>query len=105
LKKYNWFQRYPRFVPTLADTNPFKDNPNAVLNIDTKVGGKLKNISIPKLEISGIGSTKVNASGRITGLPDVDKAVFDLVINQFETTAKTSTLCTKNTLLTRFSYL
>ena len=76
------------FVPTLADTNPFKDNPNAVLNIDTKVGGKLKNISIPKLEISGIGSTKVNASGRITGLPDVDKAVFDLVINQFETTAK-----------------
>jgi hypothetical protein len=58
LKKYNWFQRYPRFVPTLADTNPFKDNPNAVLNIDTKVGGKLKNISIPKLEISGIGSTK-----------------------------------------------
>ncbi|MFT5252671.1 MAG: hypothetical protein ACI87N_001687, partial [Flavobacteriales bacterium] len=76
------------FVPTLASTNPFKDNPNAVLTIDTKVGGKLRNISIPKLEISGIGSTKVNASGKISGLPDVDKAVFDFVINQFETTAK-----------------
>jgi hypothetical protein len=40
LKKYNWFQD-PRFVPTLADTNPFKDNPNAVL-IDTKVAENLK---------------------------------------------------------------
>jgi autotransporter translocation and assembly factor TamB/Tfp pilus assembly major pilin PilA len=76
------------FVPTLANTNPFKDNPNAILKIDTKVGGKLKNISIPKLQISGIGSTIVNASGKITGLPNVDKANFDLVINQFETTAK-----------------
>ncbi|MDG2432653.1 translocation/assembly module TamB domain-containing protein, partial [Flavobacterium sp.] len=76
------------FVPTLADTNPFKDNPNAILNIDTKVGGKLKNIAIPKFEISGIGKTKVSASGRITGLPDVDKAQFDLVINDFSSTAK-----------------
>lgn len=76
------------FVPTLATTNPFKDNPNAILNIDTKVGGKLKNISIPKFQISGIGSTIVDASGKITGLPDVDKANFDLVINQFKTTAK-----------------
>ena len=76
------------FVPTLAKTNPFKDNPNAILKIDTKVGGKLKNISIPKLQISGLGSTIVNASAKITGLPNVDKANFDLVINQFETTAR-----------------
>jgi hypothetical protein len=93
------FQDILLFVPTLATTNPFKDNPNAVLNIDTKVGGKLKNISIPKLQVSGIGSTKINASGRITGLPDVDKAQFDLVINQFETTAKDlNTFVPKNTI-------
>lgn len=76
------------FLPTLSNTNPFKENPNAILIVDTKVGGKLKNISIPKLQISGIGSTKIDASGKITGLPDVNKARFDLVINQFETTAK-----------------
>jgi hypothetical protein len=76
------------FVPALGTTNPFKDNPNAVVNIDTKVGGKLKNLFIPSLQISGIGSTKIAASGRITGLPDVNKAQFDLVINQFESTAK-----------------
>ena len=87
------------FVPTLADTNPFKDNPNAILNIDTKVGGKLKNIAIPKFEISGIGKTKVNASGRITGLPDVDKAQFDLVINEFSSTAKdVNSFVPKNTI-------
>jgi hypothetical protein len=27
---------------TLAKTKPFKDNPNAILKIDTKVGGKTK---------------------------------------------------------------
>lgn len=87
------------FMPTLAKTNPFKDNPNAVLDIDTKIGGKLKNIAIPRLQISGIGTTKINASGKITGLPDVDKAVFDIVINQFETTAKDLTsFVPKNTI-------
>lgn len=76
------------FVPTLEKTSPFDTNPNAILSVNTIVSGKLKNISIPNLEISGIGSTKINASGKIVGLPDVNKAYFDLNIKNFESSAK-----------------
>ncbi|UQD56755.1 translocation/assembly module TamB [Flavobacterium sp. K5-23] len=76
------------FVPTLSNTKPFDTNPNAILLVDSKIYGKLNNINIPKLEISGLGTTKVNASGTITGLPDVNKAHFYLVINEFKTSSK-----------------
>ena len=76
------------FVPTLAKDNPFKDNPNAILILDTKISGKLSNLNIPKLQLSGIGSTKINASGWIVGLPDMNKAYFNLKINNLQSTAK-----------------
>jgi len=75
-------------VPTLADTNPFKDNPEAIMQINSRITGKVNNISIPNLEISGIGNTKIAASGRIIGLPDAEKAYFNLAIKTFETTAR-----------------
>ncbi|TDE05415.1 translocation/assembly module TamB domain-containing protein [Flavobacterium hiemivividum] len=76
------------FVPSLANTVPFKDNPNAILNVDSKVYGKLSAVTIPSLEISGIGNTKIVGSGTITGLPDTQKAYFDLDIKEFASTAK-----------------
>ncbi len=76
------------FVPALADTNPFKSNPNAVMNIDSRITGKVGNLNIPKLQVSGIGHTTVNASGRITGLPDAKKAYFDLAIHEVTSTAR-----------------
>lgn len=76
------------FVPTLSDTNPFQSNPTAVMNVNTKINGKLKNISIPNLEISGIGTTKIAASGRIVGLPDAKNAYFDLNIRNLESSSK-----------------
>ncbi|MBD3581359.1 translocation/assembly module TamB domain-containing protein [Flavobacterium selenitireducens] len=76
------------FVPTLEDTNPFKDNPKAVVFINGQLKGKLKDLSIPNLEVSGIGNTRIAASGRITGLPDAKTARFDLNIRQVQTTAK-----------------
>lgn len=76
------------FVPTLENQNPFKSNPNAILYINSEVSGKVSDIYIPKLEISGIGTTIVAASGRITGLPDVEKAYFDLKIDQLKSTSK-----------------
>ena len=75
-------------VPTLGDTNPFKDNPKAVVFINGQLKGKLKDLSIPNLEVSGIGNTKIAASGRITGLPDAKTARFDLNIKQVQTTSK-----------------
>ncbi|HLF52898.1 translocation/assembly module TamB domain-containing protein [Flavobacterium sp.] len=76
------------FAPELANTNPFKSNPNAIMTINGKVIGKLNNIKIANLEVSGIGDTRVAASGKITGLPDMKKAYFDLNIKNLVSTAK-----------------
>ncbi len=76
------------FVPNLAQTNPFKGNPNAIISLDGQVKGKLNNISISNLEISGIGTTRLAASGRIIGLPDIKKAYFDLNIPELRSGAK-----------------
>lgn len=76
------------FVPTLETTNPFKDNPKAVVFINGRLKGKLRDLTIPNLEVSGIGATKIAASGRIIGLPDAKNARFDLNIKQVQTTAK-----------------
>ncbi|NRT12122.1 translocation/assembly module TamB [Flavobacterium sp. 14A] len=82
------FQDVLIFVPGMENSVPFKGNPNAILKINSKVSGKLKQLSIPQLEVSGIGATTIAASGSITGLPDVDKAYFDLDIKDVKTTSK-----------------
>ena len=76
------------FAPTLANTNPFMSNPNAILLINGAITGKLSNIIFPSIEISGIGTTTVAASGSIVGLPDVNKAYFDLNIKNLQTGSK-----------------
>lgn len=76
------------FVPTLADTNPFKDNPNGILYINSRVEGKVDDLHIANLDIRGIGNTTLTASGRITGLPDVQNAYFDMNVREFRSTAK-----------------
>ena len=76
------------FVPTLNKTNPFSSNPNGIVLINGIVKGKLKNIEFPALEISGIGATKLAASGSIVGLPDINKAYFNLNIKNLQSTEK-----------------
>ncbi|MGV3696437.1 translocation/assembly module TamB domain-containing protein [Flavobacterium sp.] len=76
------------FAPELSGTNPFKDYPNAIVSLDTKLSGSLGNLKIPNLQLSGIGSTKINTSGWIVGLPNVDKAYFNMNIKTLQTTAK-----------------
>lgn len=76
------------FVPDLQKTNPFKSNPNAILYVNTRLSGKIKDLNIPQFEMSGIGSTKVSLSGKIKGLPDAQKAYYDLDIKKVSSTAK-----------------
>ncbi|MFV8341875.1 translocation/assembly module TamB domain-containing protein [Flavobacterium sp. XS2P39] len=76
------------FAPTLLNTNPFMSHPNAVLLVNGIIRGKLKNLEFPNILISGIGTTKVAASGRIIGLPDVNKAYFDLNIKDLQSGSK-----------------
>ncbi|MDR7209507.1 translocation/assembly module TamB domain-containing protein [Flavobacterium piscis] len=76
------------FAPDLQKTNPFKDNPNAILFLNTRLNGKIKNLNIPLFEMSGIGTTRVSLSGKITGLPDAQKAYYDLDIKKLSSTSK-----------------
>ncbi|MFT6743415.1 MAG: hypothetical protein ACJAVF_004940, partial [Paraglaciecola sp.] len=76
------------FMPELSNKKPFANNPNAILLVNSKVIGKLNDLIIPKFEISGIGQTKIVTSGTIKGLPDVNRAYFDLNIKKFESGAK-----------------
>ena len=76
------------FAPTLNKTNPFMSYPNAILLLNGSIKGKLNNIIFPSMEISGIGATKLSASGSIVGLPDMTKAYFDLNIKDLQTDEK-----------------
>jgi hypothetical protein len=75
-------------APQLTNTNPFASNPKGILLINSTVSGKLNRIEIPNLEVSGIGKTKLQASGSIVGLPNVDQARFDIAIQNFESSAQ-----------------
>jgi hypothetical protein len=75
------------FVPDLGKTNPFKDNPNAVVNVNTRISGKMKELTIPQFEMNGFGATTVSLSGKINGLPDASKAYYDLDIKKISSTS------------------
>lgn len=82
------FQDILLLAPDLQNTNPFKSNPDAVLSLNSRVKGKIKDLSIPLLEVEGLGTTKIKASGKISGLPDTDKMYLDIAIQNFSSTAK-----------------
>lgn len=73
-------------MPTMASMEPFKSSPNSVIKINGRVSGQVNNLRIPNIEISGFGNTYVKASATMRGLPDVQKAYFDLTIKDFRTT-------------------
>jgi len=76
------------FAPQLSGQNPFSANPNAVVSLNTNISGKLSNLYVPELQLGGIGSTKINASGWVVGLPKTDKAYFNLNIKNLQSSAK-----------------
>ena len=76
------------FAPYLQKDNPFKSNPNAIVYVNARLNGKIKNLNIPLFEMRGIGNTQVSLSGKITGLPDAKKAYYDLDIKKFSSTSK-----------------
>ena len=72
-------------MPAMASMEPFKSSPNAVFRINGRVIGKVNNLSIPSLEISGLTNTHIKASATLKGLPDVNKAYFDVNIADLST--------------------
>ncbi len=82
------FKDVLNFVPSLATTPPFKGNANGELNVNGKVSGKVNDLTIQDLTVTGLGQTKIAASAHLKGLPDVNKAFFDLDIKNFSTTGR-----------------
>jgi hypothetical protein len=76
------------FAPQLRKTNPFQSNPNAILYINSRVNGKVKDLNIPYFQMQGIGNTKVSVSGKIIGLPNYEKAFFDLDIKNITSSSR-----------------
>jgi hypothetical protein len=76
------------FEPYLQNEAFFKNNPTAILYLNARFDGKIKDLKIPVFKISGIGNTQISISGKVTGLPDTQKAYYDLDIKNFSSTSK-----------------
>jgi hypothetical protein len=74
-------------MPTMNTMEPFKSSPNAAFKINAKVYGQVNNLTIPNLEVVGLSNTYIKASAVMKGLPDMNKAYFDVKINDFNTSA------------------
>ncbi|HEX6182175.1 MAG TPA: translocation/assembly module TamB domain-containing protein [Chitinophagaceae bacterium] len=67
------------FAPQLA-SQPAFSNPNDVWYLDGRVDGTLGNMRVHSLRFNGLGNTKIDVSGTIAGLPDVNKTKVNLDI-------------------------
>lgn len=74
-------------VPSLETNDIFKNNPNAIVNFNAIIQGNLDNLGIETFNAKGIGNTMVDFKGTITGLPDIEKSVFDITIINLQSTA------------------
>lgn len=74
------------FVPSLA--TQLKGNENSILHLNGSVKGMLKDLQVPNLEVSGFGNTVIQVSGKVKGLPDVNKSEYDILLPKFVTTRK-----------------
>lgn len=59
---------------------------SSVVKLKAKLEGKVGDLNIPTLAISGLGNTSLKASGHLTGLPDPNKTYMDLVLSELQTT-------------------
>ncbi|MFV0230555.1 translocation/assembly module TamB [Empedobacter falsenii] len=76
-------------VPTLRKTTPFDNYPNAILHVNTNVKGKVNDLFINNLQVSGLDDLEVSASGRVKNAMNPTKLFYDLNIKNFSTSSKT----------------
>lgn len=70
-------------VPTLKNTIPFNDYPTAILSVDSKLNGKVNDLNIQKLLVSGLGTAKINANGIVKNAMNPSDLWIDLRVNEF----------------------
>ncbi|MHA4843429.1 translocation/assembly module TamB domain-containing protein [Flavitalea antarctica] len=73
------------FQPSLAANKYVQPLLNKNIQLNTSVKGKVNNLDVEQLVIRQ-GSTALNASAKVTGLPDAKKMKIDLRLNNFSGT-------------------
>jgi len=71
------------FQPSLAEDITIDGNEG--LTVAASVNGRVDDLTIGMLEGNVLGSTHLKSYGRITGLPEIEKAVFDMTIERITT--------------------
>lgn len=72
-------------VPALEPQ--LKNFRNNMLHVTANAKGAVNNITIGNFEASGLGKTAIQLSGRVQGMPNVEKGYYDLKLARFTTTA------------------
>ncbi|MET0392556.1 MAG: translocation/assembly module TamB domain-containing protein [Chitinophagaceae bacterium] len=67
------------FVPSLRNQPAFA-NPNTTWYINSRVTGRVSDLNIGVLQVRGLQDTRIDISGRLTGLPDINRFSADLAI-------------------------
>lgn len=93
------FQDILTLVPSLRNTSPFNKYPNAILAVNAQLQGKVDDLFIQNLQVSGLDQLKIDANGRIQNAMNPDNLYFDLNIKEASSSAKTIyNLVPKNTI-------
>ncbi|UAY55239.1 translocation/assembly module TamB domain-containing protein [Arachidicoccus terrestris] len=58
------------------------------VRLKAKLEGKVGDLNIPTLEVSGLGNTSLKATGHLMGLPDPDKTFMNLTLRELTTTGE-----------------
>ncbi len=86
-------------VPQLAEQGQMKKMANMQLRLDAVVNGKLGDMNIERLYVGGVGSSAVDVSGNIIGLPEVKDIKYNLLIAGVQTGAKDIAMFVPDTML------
>ncbi len=70
-------------MPTMA--GQLKGIQNETFRINGKVTGKMNDLNVPNFEVYGLSGTHIKASAKLHGLPDMNKANFDVKLADFST--------------------
>ena len=87
------------FAPFLRDQIPYLHGANSDMIFQGRIQGTLSELDVPGLYVEGLQSTIAKISGSVTGLPDVNAAVWNVKLSEFETGRKDIMLIVPDTVM------
>lgn len=83
------FQDILLFAPDLRNTAPFNQFPKAILQLNTRIKGKINNLNIHNLQANGLGDATLALSGTIKNATNPKTLAYDLNIREISASAHT----------------